>query len=442
MKNRDVLTKNARAKFYLRANSSRGRSIANSKIWTKKVLQEAGAPVPKLIGVLKNFKQIERFSWEKIESGFVIKPAKGSGGDGIWIVKRKAKWAGEWFLVDGRKVSVSDFRFHCLDILQGRYSLGVINDKVLIEERVKIHPKFLRFTKSGTPDVRVVVYNKIPVMAMLRIPTEESNGKANLQQGAIGLGIDMATGITTYGGRKNPKEEQIFKILDLRRKKLVKVNGIRVPMWDKILEGSIKCALTVPGLNFFGIDFLLDKEKGPLVIELNARPGLSIQICNQAGLKDRLEKVEGIGLRNVDHGIRVAKALFAESFVDKVKIEEGIKIIEVLESVKVKGADGKRQEVLAKIDTGAMRSSIDRTVAESLGLLDSENVLFNRHYRSSLGRMNERPVIEITFWLKGKKIKTTANIAGRKHLHTSMLIGRQDMGGFLVRPEPVSTSLK
>ena len=89
-----------------------------------------------------------------------------------------------------------------------------------------------------------------------------------------------------------------------------------------------------------------------------------------------------------------------------------------------------------------MRTSIDRNVAESLGLLAPENILFNRHYRSSLGRMNERPVIEITFWLKGKKIKTTANVASRKHLHTSMLIGRQDLGGFLVRPEPISTRLK
>jgi len=442
MGNHDVLTKNARAKFYLRANSPRGRSIANSKIWTKKVLQQAEAPVPKLLGILKNSEQVDSFSWEKIEGGFVIKPAKGSGGDGIWVVKRKAKWAGEWFLVNNQKVSVSDFRFHCLDILQGRYSLGQISDKVLIEERVKIHPKFLRFTKWGTPDIRIVVYNKIPVMAMLRIPTEQSNGKANLQQGAVGFGIDMATGITTYGCRKYPTEEQFFKILDLRRKKMVKVNGIRVPMWDRVLEGSIKCAQTVPGLNFFGADFLLDKEKGPLVIELNARPGLSIQTCNQAGLRGRLEKVEGIGLRNVDHGVRVTKALFAESFVDKVKIREGIKIVEVLEQVKVRGVNGKKQEVLAKIDTGAMRTSIDRTVAESLGLLSPENVLFNRHYRSSLGRMNERPVVEITFWLKGKKIKTTANIASRKHLHTSMLIGRQDLSGFLVRPEPISTRLK
>jgi len=34
-------------------------------------------------------------------------------------------------------------------------------------------------------------------MAMLRLPTKESGGKANLQQGAIGLGIDMASGVTT-----------------------------------------------------------------------------------------------------------------------------------------------------------------------------------------------------------------------------------------------------
>jgi len=65
---------------------------------------------------------------------------------------------------------------------------------VLVEERIKIHPMFLSLTKWGTPDVRVIVYNRVPVMAMLRVPTEKSGSKANLQQGAIGLGIDLATG--------------------------------------------------------------------------------------------------------------------------------------------------------------------------------------------------------------------------------------------------------
>lgn len=432
----DILTKNARNRFYLPLNTGRARSIADSKTWTKKVLSKAGTPVPKLLAVLKTPDEVNRFAWDKIDKdGFVVKPAHSSGGEGIWIVKKRAKWAGEWFLNDGRKITISDLRLHCLDILEGRFSLEEISDKVLVEERIKIHPKFLRFTKIGTPDVRIIVYNKIPTMAMLRIPTEESKGKANLHQGAVGLGLDMATGITTFGVHH---DRLIDKIYDLRRKRLVKVNGIKVPQWRRILETAVNCAQAIPGLRFFGADLVLDEERGPLVLELNARPGLSIQICNRAGLKRRLERVEGIKVRSLDHAIKIAQDLFGESFVDKVKAKEGLAIVEVLEPIKIKGRDKKRYEFLAKIDTGALRSSIDKGLAKQLGLLTPDNILFYRHYRSALGRRHRRPVIEVVFWLKGRKIKTAVNVTDRSHLNTPVLIGRQDLGGFLVRPEPIS----
>ncbi len=173
----EVLTKNTRNMVYLRTNSSRARSIANSKTWTKRILSKAGIPVPKLIAVFKNPQNVTNFSWEELESSFVVKPAAGSGGQGVWVVRRKGKFAGEWFLADGVKIGVSDLRYHSLDILEGRYSLGGYKDRVLVEERVKIHPKFFRFTRTGTPDIRVVVYNKVPVMAMMRIPTEDSKAR-------------------------------------------------------------------------------------------------------------------------------------------------------------------------------------------------------------------------------------------------------------------------
>jgi len=311
----EILTKNARNWFYLRHNSVRGRHIADSKTRTKKILAQAGVPVPQVLALFKTQQEIIDFPWEKLEGNFVIKPVSGYGGEGILVVKKKAKWAGEWFLMDGRKVDIADIRFHCFEILQGRFSLKGIADRVLVEERIKIHPKFLRFTNTGTPDIRVIVFNKIPVMAMLRIPTEESKGKANLHQGAIGLGVDLATGITTYGVHH---DQLISRIYDRRRKKMIKVNGIKIPYWKKILETAIKCQEAVPSLGYLGVDMVLDQEKGPMVLELNARPGLSIQICNQAGLRRRLERVSGLKVRSVAHGIKIAQALFGESFVDKV----------------------------------------------------------------------------------------------------------------------------
>ncbi len=234
----------------------------------------------------------------------------------------------------------------------------------------------------------------------------------------------------------------IKQIFDLKRKKWIKVNGIKIPDWEKILQTSVECAFEVEGLNFFGADIFLDKNQGPMVVELNARPGLSIQICNRAGLRVRLEKAEGLKARNIEHAVKISQTLFGESFVDKVKAEEGIKIVEVLETVRIRVGKGKRHDLLAKIDTGALRSSIDEDFAKDLGLLTPENILFYRHYRSASARKHERPVIALTFYLKGRRIKTAVNVTYRSHLNTPMLIGRRDLGGFLVKPEPVTTKIK
>jgi len=436
----DFLTKNARNWFFLRHNKVQGRKIADSKVWTKKELSRAGLPVPKVLGVLKNDEQVSRFPWEELEGDFVIKPVAGYAGKGIIVVRKRAKWAGEWLTLGGEKLNIPDIRLHCQEILAGRYSLRGMASAVLVEERVKIHPKFLRFTRSGTPDVRVIVYNRVPVMAMLRIPTEESNGKANLDQGAIGLGVDLASGITTYGIRG--KEKFIKKIYDLRKKKWIKVNGIKIPEWKAVLEVAVRAQEVVPFLGFVGVDVVLDREKGPQILELNARPGLSIQLCNKAGLKKRLRRVDDLSVRNAEHGIKVATNLFGESFVDRVKSDEGTKMVEVLEKVKVRGKDKKRHEFWAKIDTGALRTSIDQKVARDLGLLEPGNVLFERHYRNAMGRQKGRPVIAVTLWLKGRRIRSIANVADRKDLNTALLIGRQDLGGFLVKPEPITTRMK
>lgn len=393
---------------------------------------KSGVGVPKLIARFRNQEELTAFKWEKLEGNFVIKPVSGYGGEGILIIRRRGKWAGDWQKMNGEMVNTKDIKRHCQEILGGRYSLYGMPDYVLVEERVKIHPLFLSITRSGTPDVRVIVYNRVPVMAMLRVPTDKSGGKANLQQGAIGLGIDLATGITTFG--IEGKGGQIEKIYDYGKKRKRKVNGIKIPFWREILETAIKVQMSIEGLGFIGVDIVLDKEKGPMILEVNARPGLSIQLCNKAGLKSRIEKIEGMDVRSVDHGITLAKYLFGESFFEKVEEKEKAKTVGPLEMIKIKLGKGKKlvKEVRAKIDTGAFRSSIDRSLAESLGLLSDERVLYYRHYRSSLGKHKDRPVIGLTFWLKGKKVVTAVNVADRHKLRTKFLLGRKDLEGFLV----------
>jgi len=423
-----------------------GKGIADSKYKTKMILAKNGVAVPKLITRFKNENDLEKFRWENLEGNFVIKPESGYGGEGILIIRKRGKWAGEWQKMNGEVVTTQDLKLQCQEILAGRYSLHATPDTVLVEERIKIHPLFLALTKSGTPDIRVIVYNQVPVMAMFRIPTEKSGGKANLHQGAIGLGVDLATGITTFGVEVG--DNPIYRIYDFNKKKRRKVNGIKIPFWREILETAIKCQKAIPSLGFIGVDVVLDKEKGPEVLEINARPGLSIQLCNMAGLRSRLEKVDEMEVRSIDHGITLAKYLFGEKFFEKVEEKEKIKTVKPLEIIKIKIPKGFKPmlqkspilkrgkhrlvEVRAKIDTGAFRSSIDRNLAEKLGLLSDDRVLYYRHYRSSLGKQKDRPVIGVTFWLNDKKIMTTVNVADRDKLRTKFLLGRKDLEGFLV----------
>jgi alpha-L-glutamate ligase-like protein len=447
---KQFLTKNERNKVYLRKNSAEGRVIADSKFKTKKILAKAGVGVPKMIARFRSEEELNKFEWKTLLGNFVVKPISGYGGEGILIIRRAIIRQGAdqpaFQLMDGKVMTVEEIKGHCREILGGKYSLHGMADGILVEERIKIHPMFLAITKAGTPDIRVIIYNKVPVMAMFRIPTVKSGGKANLQQGAYGLGVDLATGITTYG--IEGKGEEIKKIFDYGKKKLIKVNGIRIPWWKEILETAVNCQKAIPGLGFLGVDVVLDKERGPMVLEVNSRPGLSIQICNKAGLRARMEKVEDIEVRSTNHAVTLSKYLFGESFFEKVEQKDGVKTVEPIEVIKVKIPKGYRPEmqkspilklgknrvieVRAKIDTGAFRSSIDRALAEKLGLLNESRVLYYRHYKSSLGKHKDRPVVGVTFWLGGKKVVTAVNVADRVKLRTKFLLGRKDLEGFLI----------
>lgn len=426
MKWQDVLGKNARNQLYLRFNKKKGRRLADSKLKTKSLLLKHNFPAPKLYAVFNKPEEVNQFKWEKLPGNFVLKPSEGYGGEGIIVVKKKGKWAGEWELMDGNTVNAAFFKLHALDILAGKYSLHGGQDRAFVEERIKIHKVFRRYAFQGTPDVRVIVFNQVPVMAMLRLPTKDSHGKANLHQGAIGVGIDLATGITTYG----VLYDKAIKYIPGTKRKL---NGLKIPFWTQLLKIAVEVQGVVSNLGFLGIDFVLDQNKGPTILELNARPGLSIQVANRSGLKRRLERVEGLRVKDADHGVKIAKSLFAESFADKVRAEEGIKIVRAFEEVKVLAGDRKTKvPVKAKLDTGAFRSSIDSQLAKELNLLEPDNILFVRQARSALGR-KKRPVIELTFYLQGKKIKTAASVSDRSKLRTPLLVGRRDLKPFLVK---------
>ncbi|HUS51919.1 MAG TPA: sugar-transfer associated ATP-grasp domain-containing protein [Candidatus Bathyarchaeia archaeon] len=424
-----ILGLNARSLQYLKPlNTKKGRQAADSKLLTKKYLRRAGLPNPKRLAVLKTPGEVMDFDWLSLPDNFVLKPVSGYAGGGIIIIKRKAKFAGEWRLMDDSIINISDLRLRSLDILAGQYSLHNLPDKAMIEERIKISKVFRKYAYQGTPDVRVVVYNKVPVMAMLRLPTAESKGKGNLHQGAIGVGIDIATGITTYG----IVQGHFIKYIPGTKRK---INGLKMPHWNTILTLAVKAQEAVPSLGFVGVDIVFDKQHGPVILELNARPGIEIQNANLAPLKRRLGRVEGLEIKDAEHGARVAKTLFAARFADRVMVEEGVKILNSIEEVKVRSQDKKKVPVPARIDTGAFRSSIDRQLAKELGLLTKKNILWRDKfaYRSAAGKQT-RSVINLTIWLAGRKVQTSASIADRSKMKTLLMIGRNDLGGFIVRP--------
>lgn len=430
MKASSILGLNARAQISYRYNKNWGRSVANSKLLTKKVLKKAGIAAPEIYKKFMRPRDILSFDWQSLPDSFALKPSRGLGGEGIIVIKKRSKDGTAWITTSRKKRTVEDLKLHTLDIFEGAYSLQHSSDVAFAEEYVGRHKAFRKFAYRGTPDIRVVVFNKVPVMAMLRLPTKDSGGRANLHQGAIGVGIDIATGITTkavwYGHQ--------IKFKPGTKRKL---HGIKIPSWTKVLETAVKCS-EATHLGFLGVDIVLHPEKGPMVLELNAQPGFQIQLANDTGLKKRMDRVEDLEVADAEHGVRIAKILFAERFADRVKLEEGVKTLKPIEDVIIyaHGSKNKRKELVkARIDTGALRTSIDRGLAESLNLLSEDNILWRKRYayRSASGRQT-RPVVGITMRIAGRKLRTTASVANRSKMTTHLLIGRNDLEGFLVNP--------
>ena len=185
-------------------------------------------------------------------------------------------------------LSGDDLGYHISGILAGMYSLGGQEDKVLVEYRVEHSPVFAKVTFRGVPDVRLIVYRGVPIMAMLRLPTKESNGKANLHHGAIGVGVDLQSGVTLQGVHHD-------RVITTHPDTGESIKGVTLPYWEEILKIGAR-SYNMTGLGYLGVDVVVDRTKGPMILEFNARPGLSIQTANHAGLIPRLNAVDAVDM--------------------------------------------------------------------------------------------------------------------------------------------------
>lgn len=250
--------------------------VLDDKLAAKALLQERGIATPRTLGVIHG--QDELAGLPDLLAGlpeFVIKPARGWGGRGILVLGPAAGVGPGWVKPSGDPVCTADIAAHVSDILSGIFSLDEEQDEALIEERIHAHPFFAGIYDRGLADLRVVLDRGCPIQAMCRLPADASDGKANLHAGGVGLGIDIETGITTGAICKD-------KYITHHPDTGAELIGRQLPDWELCLDLSRRAAATVD-LEYLGVDIVIDRDVGPLVLELNARPGLAIQLANKQG---------------------------------------------------------------------------------------------------------------------------------------------------------------
>ena len=296
-----LLGMNARNLDYIRPhNRKRGREIADNKLVCKRILKKNGLGVPALLAKITNTEELERFDWSTLPNSFALKPNRGFGGEGILVVYGKKKPtrpvsnipADEmpeeaWIKADGSVIRIGDIKRHIRNILDGSFSLSNIPDIAFFEERLTLLKLFKPYAYKGIPDIRVIVFNRVPVMAMLRLPTRASDGKANLQQGAIGVGIDLATGTTTHAILG--KGAAIEYVPGTR----LALSGIKIPYWKDILKMSV-VAQEVSGLGFLGAG-----RHEPLGRPAQTRHGGQGRLADAAALEGTEREVPDLRLQGM-----------------------------------------------------------------------------------------------------------------------------------------------
>lgn len=482
-----ILGLNRRNTDYVRPfNSTRAKRIADDKLLCKKILSRHGIPTAEIYKVIRNHKQLDAIKWESLPRSFALKPNIGTGGSGILVFYGKKTNSLEWIRPDKSTMGVNELRNHISDILEGMFSMGNRRDIAIIEERVINHPLLKPYSYKGVPDIRVIVFNQVPIMAELRLPTLQSDGVANLHAGGIGVGIDIATGITTTAiiGKGSSFISDIYDIIEVTQdESSLPLSGIQIPRWKEILKIAIKCQ-EASGLGFLGADIALDRNKGPIVFELNARSGLAVQIANLSGMRERLERIKGLKIKDSDHGIRVAQNLFGGEVEDEIKAVSGRQIVGLIEKVtlfpielkaaepqpvrKRKKVKGKPREIKAKvkINPEKIRSRISERTASLLGFkeaidhfesfeipkkfktrsearqyLEDNAKYLTKHDQildyiviTDRGNITIRPVIQVKFEITGETVLSNMVISKMKSVPYPAIIGRNDLKACLIDP--------
>jgi alpha-L-glutamate ligase-like protein len=284
LRERGVLGMNCRnAAFILDHNPRAQFPLVDDKLRMQALCRRIAVATPALYAAVSHHAELRRLT--DILGGrddFVVKPNRGSGGRGVLVVIGRD--GNGYVRHNGERLSLDALRQHLSDILSGMHSLSGRPDRAIVQQRIRLHPAFEEIAYKGIPDVRVVLYRNEPAMAMLRLPTQASNGRANLHQGGIGVGVDLASSYTVHAMQQN-------RPVECHPDTGTPLVGRRVPHWRQVLAMSRRVAEET-GLGYVGVDVVVDADEGPMLLEANARPGLSIQLANRQGLLSRLAAID------------------------------------------------------------------------------------------------------------------------------------------------------
>ncbi|MCR9269001.1 MAG: hypothetical protein NXH72_03335 [Hyphomonadaceae bacterium] len=284
LENGPVLGMNARNRLLINTlNSKEMLDLATDKLRTKEALQAAGVPVAKTYATCTSFRELPEFMETLDDFGaFALKPNRGSQGNGILIVRgREGK---NYVTAGGRTLKPEQLSRHVGDILNGAFSQGGEEDTAYVEPLLEQHESLNKLADFGLSDIRVILHQKKPVSAMLRLPTKKSGGKANLHQGAVGLAIDIETGKILNAAQRGTSIEE-------HPDTGVQLIGFKIPKWREIIDISKRASEAIP-LGYIGVDICIDQNRGPLILEVNGRPGIEIQNVQQKGLVEGLTDKE------------------------------------------------------------------------------------------------------------------------------------------------------
>lgn len=346
MLNRWILWINKRNNTYIKEfNPQKGIRLANNKNQTKKFLIQRGIPVPQTLFHFKSRQSWLSFNFNDFHNPtFVIKPNKGSKWTWIFVIKewrkssinnnkdnkknsnlskiinwinvlfqREEKILDSWyeFLIWNTWITEQELKKEVVGIFDGKYSSTNRADTIILEDRLIPWPWFEEFCEYGLADMRVILFNLVPIIAMLRMPTKESWGKANLAQWGIGLWLDIVTGKITSLYRRwqsytneFPSEWKHFK-------------NKKIPYWQEIIQYSANAQYFV-NIWYLWMDRVITK-KWPKLLEINARAGLEIQNITGKPLLSIMKKIEDIDVTTPNKWIEISKSLFSDEHISEFK---------------------------------------------------------------------------------------------------------------------------